>query len=255
MKKILIPFDGSGISLESISNFASTFEPDNWEILLLYINHNEKYIKSEDELMESKKASLSILENAKKALNTFNVKMITGFGDTKDTILRIAKEENIDLLYITHTKFSNFFHLKESFLDTIIKESPVMVLVAPSQNIKTDTLEESHTITLPSQTHLGKNKHILPSRPGNCIYNIEVISGKVSLEHMTYNPDDGNFLVDTEKTKGIPLDNEIKSGESKTFEIFIGLHYGVLDMCQLVNTALLEPASVKYSVMAEDDFN
>ena len=116
MKKILVAVDGSNHSKKAVEKSAEISKHHGSEVVLVCVQQFPGLLVSEpetdelrksieshgikDEMESNGKAILSEAEHFLKESSVPNVKTIMEWGHTAEEILRIAKEENTDLIVV-----------------------------------------------------------------------------------------------------------------------------------------------------------
>ena len=116
MKKILVAVDGSNNSKKAVEKSAEVSKCYDSEVVLVCVHQFPGLLVSEPETEELRKSIeshglkdklesrgkmvLSEAESILKERSVANVKTIMEWGHTAEEILRIAKEENADLIFV-----------------------------------------------------------------------------------------------------------------------------------------------------------
>jgi len=148
MRKILIPLDGSERSLHSISLMKELYGPTDVEIVLMYVEEGtEEIYKDLDEALRGKTyeegkrifESHNLKDKIEKKLDSpmellkdYSVKKEVSF-DKKvgKEILKVAKENEVDLIIMTKSTKKGFEKMIGSVTTYVVKHAHCMLLIAP----------------------------------------------------------------------------------------------------------------------------
>lgn len=132
MKHLLIPIDGSERSIEAVDAVKEIYPPDKVAITLLTVREDADttsqvfFTKMEEEAM-------AVLDDVEKKLDGYAVHKAVKFGIAGNTIIKYAKQNNIDIIVIvkrTHKGISMFLG---SVSIHLIKYAHCPVVVLPEE--------------------------------------------------------------------------------------------------------------------------
>jgi len=123
IKNILVPVDGSKNSYKAIKYASKLSKSAYTSTLLLNVIDTDKQGTNDKEQTFLQKA-YAILKEAKNEANKYDIdaKTKTVFGMVPETIVRVAKEENIDLIVMGTRGQSTYTHLMMGHVSEIVAE-------------------------------------------------------------------------------------------------------------------------------------
>ncbi|WP_303858197.1 universal stress protein [Aminicella lysinilytica] len=132
MKKLLIPIDGSDRSIEAVDAIKTIYRPDRVEITLLTVREDVD-TTSQVFFDRMEKESMAVLDQVAEKLSDYQVTKAVKFGVAGNTILKYAKQNDIDVIVIvkrTHKGISMFLG---SVSVHLIKYAHIPVVVLPEE--------------------------------------------------------------------------------------------------------------------------
>lgn len=135
MKHLLIPIDGSEKSIQAVTAIKQIFPPSHADITLLTIRED---IDSNSTLIlnQMTKDTMPMLDKVAAMIPEYNVKKAVDFGIAGSTILRYAKQHNIDIIIITKRTHSALSIFLGSVAVHLVKYAHCPVIVLPEDHFE-----------------------------------------------------------------------------------------------------------------------
>ncbi|SCK02013.1 Universal stress protein family [uncultured Eubacterium sp.] len=248
MRKLLLPIDGSERSMKAAELVRLLYDKEDVEVILMTVRNDCEFVNEESELETIREESLEIFSNAEKILAGYHMKKIVDFGHIGNAILRQIEDEKITAVVMTRSTREGYFKHLGSVTSYVLKYARCLIVIVPEvERYICD--EKGATVFLSGQLCKGADSCILPSIAGKCCYEIEVLKGKVRLNHMAYNPDGGTWTLEPGNHQRAHYD--INAGETVKIELFVGVRFGEEDRIDLVNLKHFDPTIVKYTYLEE----
>ena len=132
-KKVLVPIDGSGNSMNSLDFIKGIFKKEEVEITLMNVR---EIVFTDDiiisaEIDSAKKIADEILLSAEKELCGYDIKKYFTYGNAADEIIRKSKEDKYDLIVITKSSKSVFQRILGSVTVNVAKKAECIVMIVP----------------------------------------------------------------------------------------------------------------------------
>ena len=132
-KKVLVPIDGSGNSMNSLDFIKGIFKKEEVEITLMNVR---EIVFTDDiiisaEIDSAKKISDEILLSAEKELCGYDIKKYFTYGYAADEIIRKSKEDKSDFIVITKSSKSVFQRILGSVTVNVAKKAECIVMIVP----------------------------------------------------------------------------------------------------------------------------
>lgn len=132
-KKVLVPIDGSGNSMNSLDFIKGIFKKEEVEITLMNVREivftDDIIISAEIDL--AKKIADEILLSAEKELCGYDIKKYFTYGYAADEIIRKSKEDKSDFIVITKSSKSVFQRILGSVTVNVAKKAECIVMIVP----------------------------------------------------------------------------------------------------------------------------
>ena len=132
-KKVLVPIDGSGNSMNSLDFIKGIFKKEEVEITLMNVREivftDDIIISAEIDL--AKKIADEILLSAEKELCGYDIKKYFTYGYAADEIIRKSKEDKSDFIVITKSSKSVFYRILGSVTVNVAKKAECIVMIVP----------------------------------------------------------------------------------------------------------------------------
>ena len=132
-KKVLVPIDGSGNSMNSLDFIKGIFKKEEVEITLMNVR---EIVFTDDiiisaEIDSAKKIADEILLSAEKELCGYDIKKYFTYGYAADEIIRKSKEDKSDFIVITKSSKSVFQRILGSVTNNVKKKAECIVMIVP----------------------------------------------------------------------------------------------------------------------------
>ncbi len=132
-KKVLVPIDGSGNSMNSLDFIKGIFKKEEVEITLMNVR---EIVFTDDiiisaEIDSAKKIADEILLSAEKELCGYDIKKYFTYGYAADEIIRKSKEDKSDFIVITKSSKSVFQRILGSVTVNVAKKAECIVMIVP----------------------------------------------------------------------------------------------------------------------------
>lgn len=132
-KKVLVPIDGSGNSMNSLDFIKGIFKKEEVEITLMNVR---EIVFTDDiiisaEIDSAKKIAYEILLSAEKELCGYDIKKYFTYGYAADEIIRKSKEDKSDFIVITKSSKSVFQRILGSVTVNVAKKAECIVMIVP----------------------------------------------------------------------------------------------------------------------------
>lgn len=132
--KILVPLDGTEQSRHSLQWLKETFDKGNIQITLM--NVIEIIMMSDTgiavDIEKIQERSKSILNDAEKELEDYQVEKFATFGYAADEILRKAREDKFDIIIMTKSNKKGLSRMMiGSVTSKVVKNAEVIVVIIP----------------------------------------------------------------------------------------------------------------------------
>ncbi|MCI5727265.1 MAG: universal stress protein [Clostridium sp.] len=132
-KKVLVPIDGSGNSMNSLDFIKGIFKKEEVEITLMNVR---EIVFTDDiiisaEIDSAKKIADEILLSAEKELCGYDIKKYFTYGYAADEIIRKSKEDKSDFIVITKSSKSVFRRILGSVTVNVAKKAECIVMIVP----------------------------------------------------------------------------------------------------------------------------
>ncbi len=132
--KVLIPLDGTDISLHSVDWLKKYFAPSEVEVTLINVMEvlytREMFAVTELEGLQADSMKTLIIGEA--ALPGYLVNKINVLGFSSDEILKEAKTGNYDMIVMTKSSLSGVGRFVGSVTSKVMRNSPTAVVVIPN---------------------------------------------------------------------------------------------------------------------------
>ncbi|MCQ4637254.1 universal stress protein [Anaerovorax odorimutans] len=243
MKRLLLPIDGSERCFQAAEQVRRLYRKEDVEIILMTVRSDCEFVSEEAELEKIKEQSMGIFTNAEEILQGYRVKKIVDFGHIGNTILKHMEEDNITAVVMTRSTREGYIQKLGSVTSYVLKYARCLVIIVPEVE-RHICKEHSATVYLSGQFCKGADSCLLPSAAGTCVYRIEVLKGRVRLNHAAYNPDGGTWTMEPGNHQKAHYN--ISAGESREIELFVGVNFGQEDRIDLVNPRPFDPAVIRY---------
>lgn len=132
-KRILLPIDGTERSLHSIDLIKSIYAKNQIDIIILNVKElvfMDGMIIS-DELKNTEHIGETILNGAKEMLSGYSTQTYFTYGYASDEILRVAKEEYIDVIVMTKSTKRGLTRMLGSVTTSVMKKANCIVMIVP----------------------------------------------------------------------------------------------------------------------------
>lgn len=131
--KILVPLDGSERSMHSLTWLKKFFDKDDIEITLMNVR---EIVLTEDIVISNQceflvKESETLLADATKELEGYDVQTFSTLGYASDEILKKAKEDNCDIIIMTKSTKKGLPRMIGSVTSKVLKHAEASVVVLP----------------------------------------------------------------------------------------------------------------------------
>ncbi|SDN66299.1 universal stress protein [Acetanaerobacterium elongatum] len=133
MKHLLIPIDGSECSIQAVTAIKQIFPPSHADVTLLTVREDVDS-NSTVILNQMIKDTMPVLDKAASLLLEYNVNKVVDFGIAGNTILRYAKQHNIDIIIITKRTHSALSVFLGSVAVHLVKYGHCPVIVLPENH-------------------------------------------------------------------------------------------------------------------------
>lgn len=132
-RRILLPIDGTERSLHSIELIRSIYAKNQIDIIVMNVKElvfmNGMIIS--DELKNTEESAKNILNQAVELLKGYSVKTYFTYGYASDEILRVAKEEYIDVIVMTKSTKKGLTRILGSVTTNVMKKANCIVMIVP----------------------------------------------------------------------------------------------------------------------------
>ena len=250
MRNILIPIDGTERSLKAVDLARSLYRKEDVKIFLLMVREDVERLYSEKELNKAKAPLISTLSSVAEQLSGYNVEKEVVFGQAGESILAFAGQNKIDSIFMTKSTRPGWLQRIGSVAEHVVKYAKCVVVIVPEDTAKEKATRKMQCeylddiITLSGQLNVGHSTCLLPVQAGVCIYKITVISGNLRLNHLSFNPDGGNWLLPPQNHQ--PPHYDLNEGEEREIRLEITINYGNMDHIEIVNTHMTKPLKFHY---------
>lgn len=251
MKNILIPIDGTERSMKAVDLAKSLYHTDAVKIILLMVREDVEHLYSENELKKAKDPLESTLEAVADHLNGYDVKKEVLFGRAGEAILACAGQNNIDIIIMTKSTKTGWFQKIGSVAEYVVKYAKCIVMIVPEKVTSEKASRKMRQceylddiVTLNAQLNIGPNACLLPVQVGKCIYKITVIEGSLRMNHLSYNPDDGAWILPPKDNQ--PSHYDLNKGEEREVCLEVLISFGKMDHIEIVNTQRTKPLKFHY---------
>ena len=248
MIKLLLPIDGSARSVKAAEQVRILYKKEDVEVILMTVCGDCGFVNDQPELDRIRVGTSGIFKRAEDILEGYRIKKIVDFGHIGNTILKHIEDEKAAAVIMTRsTREGHFKHLG-SVTSHVVKYARCLIIIVPEvQQYVFDT--NAAQVSLSGQLCKGADSCLLPSAAGTCSYEIEVLKGKVRLNHMAYNPDGASWTLEPGNHQKAHYD--INEGEAVKIRLFVGVSFGEEDRIDIVNLRHFDPAVLKYKYMEE----
>lgn len=127
-KKVLVPIDGSGNSMNSLDFIKGIFKKEEVEITLMNVR---EIVFTDDIIISAEIDSAKILLSAEKELCGYDIKKYFTYGYAADEIIRKSKEDKSDFIVITKSSKSVFQRILGSVTVNVAKKAECIVMIVP----------------------------------------------------------------------------------------------------------------------------
>lgn len=132
-RKVLIPIDGTERSMHSLEFIKSIFSKDSVEIEIMNVKELVFIdgISLADEIKNSEKIGMRILDNAAEIMEGYDVSTHFTFGYAADEIVRRSKEQEIDIIVMTKSTKKGLTRIIGSVTASVVKQAKCIVMIVP----------------------------------------------------------------------------------------------------------------------------
>ncbi len=130
MKQILVPIDGGAQSDAAVKALADLFPPERANVTLLFVREDIDSTTSVI-LDQMARQTMPQLDAVAAQIPQYTVEKVVDFGIPGHTILRYAREHEMDLILITRCSNSSFPHFMGSVATHLVKHAHCPVIVVP----------------------------------------------------------------------------------------------------------------------------
>lgn len=254
MKRLLLPIDESMRSLKAINYVKNHISPLDYEIVIIMVNENVNYTDSHEQEEKAFAELYKKLELVKESLPEYNVFTRAEIGKAGQRIVKCARESGAELIAMTKSsgddKRSQLGHTTEY----VLVNAPCNVMIVSEERAKGEFRglvykTASATVSLRGQLSLKQSECLIPSVSVDCIYQIEVIRGRIRFSHRSYNPETGNW--DREPRTGEEPNYEIIAGQKMSIPVKANSVDGKADRIRINNKSMKTEAVFKYRIVAD----
>ena len=132
-KRLLVPIDGTERSLHSLDLIKSIYSKDEVEIILM--NVKELVVMSDmsipNELKRAEERGNILLKEGEDLLQGYSIKKYFTFGYASDEIIKVAKEEFIDVIIMTKSTKKGLTRMIGSVTSSVVKKANCIVMIVP----------------------------------------------------------------------------------------------------------------------------
>ncbi len=134
MKHLLIPIDGSDLSIKSVKAIEQIFPPARADVTLLTVREDadSSSMVIRDQM---EKETMPLLDKAASLIPSYTVHKAVEFGIPGHVILRYAKQHGTDVIIIARRTNSALSSLLGSVATHLVKYAHCPVIVLPEGNI------------------------------------------------------------------------------------------------------------------------
>ena len=251
MRNILIPIDGTERSMKAVNLVKSLYHTGDVKIVLLMVREDAEHLYSEKELEKAKSPLESTLDAVADQLNGYDIKKEVVFGHAGEAILTCAEQNNTDIIVMTKSTKTGWFQKIGSVTEHVVKYAKCIVMIVPENNAKEKASRKIHQceylddiVTLSGQLNIGPSFCLLPVQVGKCVYKITVINGRLRLNHLSYNPDDGIWLLPPQNHQ--PSHYDLNEGDEREIRVEVLINFGNMDHIEVINTHMTKPLKFHY---------
>lgn len=134
-KKVLVPIDGSGNSMNSLDFIKGIFKKEEVEITLMNVREivftDDIIISAEIDSAKKIADEILLLLSAEKELCGYDIKKYFTYGYAADEIIRKSKEDKSDFIVITKSSKSVFQRILGSVTVNVAKKAECIVMIVP----------------------------------------------------------------------------------------------------------------------------
>lgn len=131
MKKILIPLDGSERSLHSIDLVKELYQPDDIELILMYVKEDAQLFIDERSFADAEKEMQEIVCPVAQKLEGYKISCEVGFVDPGKEIVKCATMHDIDIIIMTKSTKKGLTRMIGSVTTYVVKHTPCIVMIVP----------------------------------------------------------------------------------------------------------------------------
>ncbi|SHN69800.1 universal stress protein [Desulfitobacterium chlororespirans] len=256
VRNILIPIDGTERSMKSVDLVKSLYQPNDVRIVLLMVREDVEHLYSEKEVEKAKSPLESTLDAVAYQLNGYDLKKEVVFGHAGEAILTCARQNDTDIIVMTKSTRIGWVQKIGSVTEHVVKYAKCIVMIVPENSDTKKSPRKMHQceylddiITLSGQLSLGPNSCLLPVQVGKCIYKITVIEGSLRMNHLTYNPDGGTWMLPPQNHQ--PPYYDLNEGDEREIRLEILVNFGKMDHIEIVNTQMTKLLKFHYATRFE----
>ncbi len=245
MRNILIPIDGTERSMKSVILVKSLYPANDVKITLLMVREDMENLYSEEELEKAKSLLKPALDVVADQLNGYSVEKEIVFGNAGKAILIYAEQNDIDIIVMTKSTRTTWLQRIGSVTEYVVKYAKCIVMIAPENNLNKKSLQRKYledTVTLSAQLSIGSSSCLLPVQAGKCIFKITVINGILCINHLSYNPDGGTWVLARQ-----PSQYNLNEGDQQEIGFEVSINFGNMDRIEIVNKHMTKPLKFHYT--------
>lgn len=250
MRNMLVPIDGTERSMKAVEFVRFMYHPADVKIVLLMVREDVERLYSEKELEKAKAPLVSTLDAVAERLIGYDVRKEVVLGHAGEAILTFAAQNGIDVIVMTKSTKPGWFQRIGSVAEHVVKYAKCIVVIVPEDNSKEKSVRKiqcdylDDIVTLSGQLNVGHSTCLLPVQVGACVYKIVVISGNLRMNHLSYNPDGGSWLLPPQNNQ--PSHYDLCEGEEREIRLEVTINYGNMDHIEIVNSHMTKPLKFHY---------
>lgn len=254
MKRLLLPFDESIRSLASISFVKSHFLPKDYELVIMMVDESIDYTAPKEREERAFNELYRKLDLIKESIPEFTVHTRAEVGKAGPRVVKCARECGAELIAMTRSSSDDNRFAIGKTTEYVLINAPCNVVVVSEEKPRGEFKglvyrKAEATVNLRGSLSLKQSECLIPSVSSDCIYNIEVIRGRIRFSHKSYNPETGNWDLDP-KT-GQQSMYEIAAGQKVSIPIKACSVEGKADRIRISNKNMKTEAVFKYRIVAD----
>ena len=133
MKKLLLPIDGTKLSLQTIDWVLNNYNAKEVSVTLMMVADSMDVFEMKDKATSAQDYMMRTMKHDAQALinNGFDVSFDTEYGQAGDQIVKYAKKEAFDAIIMTKSTKEGWFSTIGSVTANVVKYASTLVMIIP----------------------------------------------------------------------------------------------------------------------------